>query len=63
MPGQSSKTLPITIRISVNTYTEIDRLIKSSPRLDAESIRDYCQKCIERYVWRHSKTKYRKLIY
>lgn len=60
MVSGKGKTRSFGIRLSNATYYEIERLVKESPRNDSESVVDYCQKCIERYVWRHTTRKYRQ---
>jgi len=59
----NSKTRSFGIRLSVATYSEVERLLKESPRNDCASVTDYCQKVIERYVWRHTTRKYRAKNY
>ncbi len=63
MANPSIRTRSFGIRLSVVTYSEIERLIKDSPKQQAESVVDYCQKCIERCVWRHTTRKYRQKPY
>jgi hypothetical protein len=63
MHGDSGKTHSFGIRLSNATYCEIERLLKESPANSCESVVDYCQKCIERYVWRHTTRKYRARKY
>lgn len=63
MPGKSNKTRVVSIRLSVATHDEIQRLIENSPKQQSSSVTEYCQQVIERYVWRHSARKYRKDIY
>jgi len=60
MPGKSSKTQRVSIRLSNATIAEIQRLIKESPAQPACSVTEYCQNEIERYVWRHSTRKYKR---
>ena len=63
MVQMEGKTRSFGIRLSKLTYSEIERLIKESPSNDCESVTDYCQKCVERYVWRHTTRKYRTKPY
>ena len=63
MHGMSGKTRSFGIRLSSEAYSEIERLLKESPRNDCDSVTDYCQKVIERYVWRHTTRKYKAKPY
>lgn len=55
-----AKTVSFGIRLSNSTYKEIERLIQESPKQQANSVTEYCQECIECYVWRHSIRKFRR---
>lgn len=53
--GKNNKSKPIAFRVRQATYCEIERLIKESPAQPTESVGQYCENEIERFVWRHKK--------
>lgn len=63
MSGTSRLSTRITLRLPNETYHEIERLIKESPRNPYNTVYEYCVACIFRYTWRHSITKNRRKPY
>lgn len=50
----SSKSQVVAIRLKNETIEKIKKALRA-PRNSHESVGDYCQKNIERWVWRHEK--------
>lgn len=58
MPGTSSTTRPITIRLPNEVIEKIEFAIDTPANRNA-SVNDFCKEVIIRYVYRHSIRKYR----
>ena len=56
MPGKSTKTTTVTIRLSNETVAKINDALKAVRNNDA-SIGDYCKNVITRHAFRHDRKK------
>lgn len=52
MPGTSTKSRKVTIRLPNEVYAKIEDAIKSHANKNT-SVGDYCKENIERYAFRH----------